>query len=424
MSTTIPSYRRRPGYSQALVTLTDSHTKKRRDYWLGEHNSPQSRETYHRLVAEWESRGRRLPPSFKPASTERVLTINELCLEYWRHARNYYETKASGHIRCVIRLTRSLYGSSAAATFGPKALQHVRDAMIRGDPTSSPPRKPWSRRYINSQIQRLRRIFKWAASNELLPASVFHQIQTVPSLRRGRCGAADPEPVRPASIELVNAVRPFLSRQVNALVDLQLLTGARGGELFGLRPVDLEMDGGSGVWTVALQDHKTSHYGHQRTIYLGPKAQGVIRPFLSGRIPDATLFSPVEAEEERRAARTVRRRTPLSCGNVTGSNRSRDPKRGPGSRYTADSYRRAITYACDKAFPVPGGLDETEIDQWRRDHRWHPHQLRHTAATLIRREFGLEAARIALGHSSALVTDAVYAERDMDKVVEVMRKIG
>ena len=61
---------------------------------------------------------------------------------------------------------------------------------------------------------------------------------------------------------------------------------------------------------------------------------------------------------------------------------------------------------------------------WRSEHRWFPHQLRHSAATLIRRKFGLEAARIALGHSSALVTDAVYAERDMDKVVEVMKKIG
>ena len=36
----------------------------------------------------------------------------------------------------------------------------------------------------------------------------------------------------------------------------------------------------------------------------------------------------------------------------------------------------------------------------------------------------MEAAQIALGHSSALVTEAVYAERDMDKVIEVMKKIG
>ncbi len=43
---------------------------------------------------------------------------------------------------------------------------------------------------------------------------------------------------------------------------------------------------------------------------------------------------------------------------------------------------------------------------------------------MIRREFGLEAAQLALGHSSAKVTDAVYAERDTARVVEVMERIG
>ena len=61
---------------------------------------------------------------------------------------------------------------------------------------------------------------------------------------------------------------------------------------------------------------------------------------------------------------------------------------------------------------------------WRHEHRWHPHQLRHNAATNLRREFGLEAAQLALGHSSALVTDAVYAERDRTKVMEIMKRVG
>ena len=60
-----PSYRKRPGYTQAIVTLTDSVTKKRRDFWLGECDSPESRERYHRAIAEWERLGRCLPdPDF------------------------------------------------------------------------------------------------------------------------------------------------------------------------------------------------------------------------------------------------------------------------------------------------------------------------------------------------------------------------
>ncbi|MBX3361136.1 MAG: hypothetical protein KF705_06810 [Phycisphaeraceae bacterium] len=57
----VPSYRSRAGYSHALVTLTDSATGKRRDYWLGPHGSPESREAYHRVLAEWEANGRRFP---------------------------------------------------------------------------------------------------------------------------------------------------------------------------------------------------------------------------------------------------------------------------------------------------------------------------------------------------------------------------
>jgi integrase len=55
--------------------------------------------------------------------------------------------------------------------------------------------------------------------------------------------------------------------------------------------------------------------------------------------------------------------------------------------------------------------------------RWSPNQLRHTAATQIRREFGLEAAQVILGHSKADVTQ-VYAERDLAKGAEVARRIG
>lgn len=73
------------------------------------------------------------------------------------------------------------------------------------------------------------------------------------------------------------------------------------------------------------------------------------------------------------------------------------------------------------------GLNLTQradLAAWQKAHRWHPHQLRHTAATEIRRAFGLEAAQLALGHSSAQVTDAVYAERDHGKVAEIMRQVG
>ncbi len=53
---------------------------------------------------------------------------------------------------------------------------------------------------------------------------------------------------------------------------------------------------------------------------------------------------------------------------------------------------------------------------------WHPHQLRHNAATRLRREFGFEVARAVLGHSSPVVTE-VYAELDGAKAAEAMEKV-
>ena len=54
---------------------------------------------------------------------------------------------------------------------------------------------------------------------------------------------------------------------------------------------------------------------------------------------------------------------------------------------------------------------------------WTPHRLRHNAATTIRREFGLEAAQLLLGHARADVTQ-LYAEADMSKATDVAYQTG
>ena len=55
-------------------------------------------------------------------------------------------------------------------------------------------------------------------------------------------------------------------------------------------------------------------------------------------------------------------------------------------------------------------------------HGWHPHQLRHNPALFLRKEFGLETARIILGHRSAAITE-VYAELDQQKALEAIVRV-
>jgi integrase len=160
------------------------------------------------------------------------------------------------------------------------------------------------------------------------------------------------------------------------------------------------------VWEILFDDHKTAYLGKNRTVFVGPKAQKILARYLL-RDADSPCFSPAEAMRQRRQAMHDARTTPLNQGNRPGSNRKRRPKKVIGSAYTTSSYRRAIAYACKCA----------RIDPWG------PNRLRHTAATEIRKQFGLEAAASILGHSE-IATTQIYAETDRNRAIEVAKALG
>ena len=116
-------------------------------------------------------------------------------------------------------------------------------------------------------------------------------------------------------------------------------------------------------------------------------------------------------------------------------------RRKRGERYNPQSYGLAIDRACDRAFRLPGHLvpakretreqwwtrlsaeEQAEVRAWRKLHRWHPNQLRHSYATLVQKEHGLEAVQVLLGHSRADVTQ-IYAEKNLGLAVGIALKIG
>ncbi len=218
----------------------------------------------------------------------------------------------------------------------------------------------------------------------------------------------------------VNPTLEHLPPVVADMVRFQRLTGCRPEEVCKLRPCDVELTAPS--WAYRPESHKTEHHGRERVIFIGPKAQDVLRPYLL-RDKLTHCFCPADSERKRRQAQHAARKTPLSCGNRPGSNRSAKPGRPAGQQYTTDSYRRAIHRACALAFPTPEGLTDEQRRQWRLAHQWHPNRLRHSAATEIRRQFGLEAAQVTLGHAAADITQ-VYAERDLQRAAAVMAQVG
>lgn len=345
---------------------------------------------------------------------------------YLKYAADYYrkdgrQTSELSGVRYALRYVKTLYGRKRCDEFGPIALQAVRERMVEDG---------WSRGTINQQVRRITRMFRWGVSQQLIPASIDHALSTVPGLRRGRTEAKESVPVLPVEDSVVEATISHLPAVPADMVRLQRLTGMRPAEVCIMRPCDLDRSGE--VWTYRPESHKTQHHGRERVVYVGPQAQAVLLRYLA-RDAAAYCFRPVDSEAKRRAAQHAARKTPLSCGNRPGTNRRRKPKVSAGERYTTASYRRAISRACDLAFPHPdlGNLKPSqlfpaqlvELRKWQSDHRWAPNQLRHSAATTIRREFGLEAAQVALGHATASVTQ-VYAERDSKLGIEVARRIG
>lgn len=406
-----PEYRRRTirGREIAIVRLPDVETKTRRDYWLGEYGSPESREKYARLLAEWESRGRRLLGTDRSATPRPGTgpTITECIASYLPHlAAKYPQSSEAETHKSALRVLRELYGETPIEDFTPKCLTLVREAMIAGKRDADGKgwaREPWSRKTINGQIHRLRSFFRWCVAEELAPAGVWDALRAVESLRRGRTEARECDPVRPVPLAYIEAIRPRVSRQVRAMVDLQLLTGMRPNEVVQIRWADIDVTGEA--WTYRPVRHKTQHHGLDRVIHLGPRAQAVLNDFKNSNTT-AAIFSPFESEAERSVARRKARETPMTPSHAARKPKA-DRRRPAGDTYSVDSYRRAIERACDVA-EIP---------------RWTPNRLRHNAATVLRKQFGIEAARVMLGHTE-LATSEIYAERDQEQAAKIAAAVG
>jgi integrase len=393
----LPSYRLHKPSGRAVVTLDG------RDHYLGDFGTPESRAEYDRLLAEWlaDRRRRGVPAGSGSATAPLVdLTINELLLAFWHHAERHYRapdgapTRELDNYRDSLRPLKQLYGATLARAFSPLKLKALRATMIESG---------LSRGTINQRVGRIVRIFKWAGSEELVSSEVYQSLRTVGGLQKGRSEAKESERVRPVPEAHVQAIRPRVSRQVWAMVQVQLLTGMRSGEVIGLRTCDLDPSGP--VWRYQPDRHKTKHRGKIREIFLGPRAQAVLQPWLRAE-PSEYLFQPREAMAEFRAEQRRRRATPL-YPSVLARPRKADPKQSPGLRYSTRAYYHAIRRACERCGIPP----------------WHPHQLRHDAATRLRKAFGLDVARAVLGHSSAAATE-VYAEVDGTKAAEAMALVG
>lgn len=372
-----------------------------------------------------------------PPITEPCTNINDLSIRYMQDFRETMpESTEVDNIQHAMRELHQLFGQMDPASFGPLALRQVRQAMIEANLT---------RRVVNARIDRIKRMFRWAVSFELVQPSVWHGLTSLRGLRRGQHGVREAPGIKPVPLEAVEATLPHLGEFLRAMVQVQLLTACRAGEVIVMRTCDIDFS--TDPWVFRPEKHKGQWRGLSREILIGRKAQEILQPFLRHDEPEAYVF-PAHRGRPPRVELLHRLRqqwkpddylTPAHAAELVGTSRPyvfklcyakrkiRVQKKGywtrvnlydlidcmsrnqrpPGEKYKRRSYTHGIATACKRA-GVP---------------RWSPLQLRHAAATLIRAKYGIEAAQIVLGHARADVTQ-IYAERDTSKARQIIAEIG
>lgn len=387
----VPSYLPHKKSGQARVRVNG------RDVYLGKYGSPESKREYRRVIAELGSQ-----PAAAVVASRKGITFAELVEAFFAHADRHYRdadgnpTSEIGWLEESAGLAVELYGHLPAAEFGPKALKAVRHQWVKQD---------YARTTINARVNRLRRMVKWAASEELVPVDVYAALDTVTGLEKGRTEARESDPVLPVPDLHVALALPHLNPIIRSMVLVQRLTGCRPQDVCRMRAG--EIDRTVSPWVYEPSRHKTSYRGAVRRVMVAGAAQGVLAPLLEGLRPGDVVFSPARGKAARHAAMRAMRKSKVQPSQASRAKKPGQSKRPTPETYSRSTYIHAIAKACAKA-GVPA---------------WSPNQLRHTFGSEARDRFGLEAAQVLMGHTQADVTQ-VYAQRDLNLAAKIAEKMG
>lgn len=462
-----PKYRLHRRSGNAIVTLNG------RDVYLGKWgetraDAPESWQKYDQLIGEWLLRGRQ---SIAPGGG---VTVEQVIAGYLEHYQQERGTLPTGYDVQALRWLRRMYAGTPADKFSPVCLKAIRMKMAQTKCANFGVERSHtlSRRYINHMTFTIKRVFAWAAEVEMVPASVHYGLHAVKPLKRGQAAAHENARVLPVDQCDIDAVLEVASPTIAAMIRVQLHTGARCGEVFQMRGCDIDMSDPR-CWKYQPARHKTQHHGKARVILLGPQAQEVIRPFLTTNVTKY-LFSPAESyrcrmsvrrasafeqfcedvrtrlaanpdarihrcyNEARIAARTAGASSSIPA--IRTVYRELRKKRSPSVIRRNYSLSKPSPFKAGDKFSVPVYCDAIQRAVARADllahqrrpdvpadvaivKRWHSHQLRHTFATNVRRQYGLDVAQALLGHSSASMTE-VYAELDYSAAEAAIGKVG
>lgn len=354
--------------------------------YLGKIGSPEATSRYQEIVSSILATGFSTP--------QKTTLVKVLVDRFISKMREDYPQSSDepDQMARALRWLVAEHGESEAGSFSPLKLIDLREKWIS---------KPLSVATINLYTSYVVRCFKWGAAREMVPPSVWDGLKAVERIKEGRTKAKPKKIVAPVEWSRVEAVRPFVSPVLWAVIQVQWLTGLRADEVLSMTPGEIDQK----EWIYKPSQHKNLWRGKTKKCFIGPKAREILLPFLEGREPDKPLFSPAEAQEGRFAAMRAARKTKVQPSQI--SRAKPTPNRKPGEKYSTGSYYKAVQKACGRAGVKP----------------WGTHQIRHARGTIVREKFGLEGAQVALDHSHARVTE-IYAEKNEGLAKRISEELG
>lgn len=331
-----------------------------RQVWFGHKSNPEAGERYAAFLRALTTPAAVPVEDSTDSTNSRRVTVSEVCLKFVTDHFPRYQTSTGAESA----EKRCMVGviRILRRMFGETPADDFGPLKLR-QVRQAMVDAGWSRRFINKQVIRLRFIFRLAVSHELVRPGVLAALDSVPALIPGETTAAERAPRLAVPQASIDAVRLRLRQRNRDILDLLLLTGARPGELLNLTPSEIDRSGD--IWRADLRQHKNSHHGKARVLLFNATAQKILARYINGK-PKTRMF----------------------------------PARG-------DTFADAIKSACKRA-GVPAFV---------------PHQLRHTVATRLADEMGVEAAQRLLGHAGRAMTEH-YSRAAEKTATDAVRKLG
>ena len=402
----------------------------------GKHGSPESQAAYEKSLAHflaygtlppWIKQSTPPPEEFKPQRGGMV-TVAQLCQEFLAAQGPGYCASERAAYRVVIDRLCSLHAATPVEEFRRPMLRRVRHQMVElGN----------SRRYIDSQVTRIRGMFDWGVDEDLVPPKIAAALK---SLRRLKpMEAPSYPPIEPVADPVVAQTLPHLPKEAADLVRLLRLTGARPSELMDLKACEI-LQTRPDLWEYHLANHKTAHKGLHRCIYFGPQAIEILQRLIGERGQRALLlvqpdWEGLKAQHSWEAGERLlrlyqedawkthrtwwdylkensRQLVDLSPTRAQAVFRrakqgAKRPRSKAGKRWNRHRFAQLIQRTCQKH-----GIEH-----------WTPYQLRHAAACQAVQHGSLAAAQHMLGHKLATTTNH-YVKGDHNGAARLVAQLG